>query len=196
MHAWGNGTCRRRLVSLVVAVVSLLTVASAQAAELLVGNVNTDQVLRYDGTTGAFLDAFVAAGSGGLDWPSGPRLRARRRPLRQQRQHQPGAALPWARPGSPCPPTGQGGAVFVAAGSGGLDGPFGLVFGPDGALYVSSGTTSQVLRYNGTTGAFLDAFVAAGSGGLNIPSFLTFGPRGPSGPRANLATISETHMGS
>ena len=77
MHAWGNGTCRRRLVSLVVAVVSLLTVASAQAAELLVGNVNTDQVLHYDGTTGAFLDAFVAAGSGGLNIPSfltfGPR---------------------------------------------------------------------------------------------------------------------------
>jgi hypothetical protein len=128
MHAWGNGTCRRRLVSLVVAVVSLLTVASAQAAELLVGNVNTDQVLRYDGTTGAFLDAFVAAGSGGLSLPGG------------------------------------------------------LVFGPDGALYVSSRITQQVLCYNGTTGAFLNVFVAAGSGGLNIPSFLTFGPRGSSGP--------------
>lgn len=28
-------------------------------------------VLRYDGTTGAFIDAFVAPGSGGLDDPAG-----------------------------------------------------------------------------------------------------------------------------
>jgi IPTL-CTERM motif len=35
-----------------------------------------------------------------------------------------------------------------------------------------------VLRYNGTTGAFLNAFVAAGSGGLSAPIGLVFGPDG------------------
>ena len=67
---------------------------------------------------------------------------------------------------------------FVAAGSGGLNEADGLVFGPDGNLYVASGLTSQVLRYSGTTGAFIDAFVAAGSGGLSGPSDLVFGPDG------------------
>src|SRR5205085_7993505 len=50
--------------------------------------------------------------------------------------------------------------------------------GPDGDWYVSSGNTNQVLRYGGTTGAFLGVFVAAGSGGLNNPRALTFGPDG------------------
>ena len=52
--------------------------------------------------------------------------------------------------------------------------PGGLVFGPDGNLYVSSGITDEVLRYNGATGAFIDVFVTAGSGGLNEPTFLIF----------------------
>jgi hypothetical protein len=49
-----------------------------------------------------------------------------------------------------------------------------MTFGPDGNLYVNSIQTDQVLRYNGTTGAFLDAFVSAESGGLNFPTFLIF----------------------
>ena len=32
------------------------------------------------------------------------------------------------------------------------------------------------MRYDGTTGAFIDAFVTAGSGGLGEPTFLVFGP--------------------
>ena len=76
---------------------------------------DTDEVLRYDGSTGAFLGAFVSAGSGGLDDPTG------------------------------------------------------LAFGPDGNLYVGSffDRVDQVLRYDGATGAFLDAFVSAGSGGVD-----------------------------
>ena len=69
--------------------------------------------------------------------------------------------------------------VFVAAGSGGLDGPQGIAFGADGHLYVSSSVTNTILRYDGSTGAFLDAFVpAAANGGLSTPAGLTFGPDG------------------
>jgi DNA-binding beta-propeller fold protein YncE len=51
-----------------------------------------------------------------------------------------------------------------------------LVFGPDGNLYVSSTATNQVLRFNGTTGAFVDVF--ASGGGLTGPYGLAFGPDG------------------
>ena len=32
-------------------------------------------------------------------------------------------------------------------------------FGPDGNLYVSSTGTSSVLRFDGTTGEFMDVFI-------------------------------------
>lgn len=41
-------------------------------------------------------------------------------------------------------------------------------------LFVSRGNTNEVLRYNGTTGVFIDAFVTAMSGGLNGPGSLVF----------------------
>src|SRR5262249_59406016 len=47
--------------------------------------------------------------------------------------------------------------AFVAGGN--LSGPVHAVFGPDGNLYVSSIDNGKVLRYNGTTGAFLNTFV-------------------------------------
>jgi hypothetical protein len=39
---------------------------------------------------------------------------------------------------------------------------------------VSSTGTNAVLRYNGTTGAFLGAFIASNSGGLNFPGEFLF----------------------
>jgi hypothetical protein len=65
---------------------------------------------------------------------------------------------------------------FITSGSGGLQGPLGLAYGPDGNLYVSSYSTNSVIRYNGTTGAFMNNFVSAGGGGLSGPRALTFGP--------------------
>lgn len=63
--------------------------------------------------------------------------------------------------------------------SGGLKGPGAVLFGPDGALYVSSFDSDAILRYDGATGAFLDAFVEGGAGGLDGPDAgMVFGPDG------------------
>jgi DNA-binding beta-propeller fold protein YncE len=70
-------------------------------------------------------------------------------------------------------------SAFVAPGSGGLSSPGGITLGPDGNLYVAS-NNGAVLRYNGTTGAYVSTFVSQGSGGLYGLSgnCLAFGPDG------------------
>ena len=105
------------------------------------------------------------------------------------------SVLRFDQAGDPRPAPGQGGAVFVPAGSGGLAQAVGLAFGPGGNLYVSScggGNVGQcgsgsILRFDGVTGQPLPApgqggatFVPQGSGGLSGPSYLFFNmpPRG------------------
>jgi len=51
-----------------------------------------------------------------------------------------------------------------------------LVFGADANLYVASFSNNSVLRFNGTTGAFVDTFALGG--GLDGPVGLRFGPDG------------------
>lgn len=46
-----------------------------------------------------------------------------------------------------------------------------MVFGPDDNLYVTSFGTHEVLRYDGQTGAFIDAFATC-----TEPTGLTFVP--------------------
>jgi sugar lactone lactonase YvrE len=64
---------------------------------------------------------------------------------------------------------------FIAPGSGGLNLPDGLAWGPDNNLYVSSSNSNQILRYDGTSGNFIDVFASAG---LNAPGNCQFGPDG------------------
>lgn len=123
-----------------------------------------EHVLRYNGTTGAFMNVFGdAEDPAGLAFGSNGNL----------------FVADSAAPGFVTQLNGTTGAdlgAFVAPGSGGLSDPEELVFGPDGNLYVASADTSQVLRYNGTTGAFIDVF-ASGNGLSNVRG-LTFGPDG------------------
>lgn len=138
---------------------------------LYVGSLNTDSVLRFDGTTGQFLGTFIGPESG-LDAPSGGGLRF----------HTDGKLYVLSRDRAEVrrydAATGAFLDVFIPSGSGGLSAATGLTVGPDGNWYVGSGGTDQILRYSGTTGAFLGAFVAAGSGGLDQPRAPTFGPDG------------------
>jgi hypothetical protein len=70
-----------------------------------------------------------------------------------------------------------GNPAGVFASGGGLLNPVGLTFGPDGHLSVVSANTTQVLRFDGTTGAPLGVFVSPGNG-LSAPRQLSFGPDG------------------
>lgn len=72
--------------------------------------------------------------------------------------------------------TGASKGSFVIPGSGGLDVPNGITFGPDGNLYVASSDTGQILRYDGQTGAIIGSGVFASGGGLVEPRFIAFGP--------------------
>jgi DNA-binding beta-propeller fold protein YncE len=168
--AMQNWSWRRRIrrIAWTLSMFLLLDVPLAQAQqELLVSSWATDEVLRYDRATGAFLGAFVAAGSGGLSAPQG---------------------LAFGPDGDLYVSSfltnevlrydGQTGAflnVFVAAGSGGLANPHSVAFGPDGNLYVISLFPGEVLSYDGQTGAFLNAFIPPSRLG---PQSLTFGPDG------------------
>jgi outer membrane protein assembly factor BamB len=142
--------------------------------KLYVAAEELDSILRFDGASGAFLDAFVADDpgtpqdeSGGIQKPTsaifGPD----------------GHLYVGSFDGDDVRRfDGASGAfldVFVAAGSGGLNGPdCGMTFGPDGHLYVPSFNSNRVLRYDGASGAFLDVFVTPAEGNLSRPRMLRF----------------------
>ncbi len=138
-----------------------------QGTKLLVSSKDTDQVLRYDGQTGSFIDTFVSSGSGGVFGPRGVSFGPDGHLYVASRSHE---VLRY---------DGQTGAflnVFVTQGSGGLSEPRDLLFGSDGHLYVTSAATNEVLRYDGHTGAFLGVFASGGS--MAWPFGLDFGPDG------------------
>jgi DNA-binding beta-propeller fold protein YncE len=142
--------------------------APCRAADLLVSDQVADSVLRYDGSTGRFIDIF-ASGSG---------LAATQAILFGPDGNLYVGNIFGNAGDSVLRFDGRTGAfldVFVPPQSGGLAAPQGMVFGPDGNLYVSS-LFDEVLRYDGTTGAFIDTFVHPSSGGLNCPTGLAFGP--------------------
>ncbi len=173
------------------------------AADGGVGSNGNATIDRFDGRTGAFLNYFVSAGSGGIAHPGfmvfGPDGN-----LYVGDVHA-GQILRYfgpnsANPGAPDPVPGQTGAIFVPPAVGGLDAPQGITFGPDGNLYVASGnwfTSSNgsaysgdfppgaVLKFEGPAGpnpgVFLGTFIqggAPGSGGLANPEAVLFGSNG------------------
>jgi hypothetical protein len=134
------------------------------------GDAGTYTIRRFNGKTGAFLGSFPLTGVVvPLDMVFGPdgNIYVASQLTSEVRRYTPA--------GTPL-------GAFVSSGAGGLNGAVSLAFGPaDGNLYVGSGggsTPGQVLRYSGTTGAFLDVFLPPGDGGLHLPRHLLFMPRG------------------
>lgn len=142
-----------------------LTVIFGPDGNLYVGDYDSGgEIKRFNGTTGAYIDTFVAAGSGGLNFPNG---------------------MAFGPDGNFYVSSGNSNSVkryngttgaYIGDFATGPTDPRGLVFGPDGNLYVSF---DGIRRYNGTTGAFIDLFASAGlDGGLSRPYGLDFGPDG------------------
>jgi glucose/arabinose dehydrogenase len=154
-----------------------LYVTSGFTGPILPGMNSPDSVLRFNGTTGAFIGAFVPAGGGGLTDPGGLAFGKDGNLYINSGEGQGSQANAILRFNGT---TGNFLGSFVPSGSGGLMGGADLIFGPDGNLYTTNQTSppSNVLRFDGATGGFLGTFVSAGSGGLTSPFDLAFGPDG------------------
>ncbi len=69
-------------------------------------------------------------------------------------------------------------SVFISPHSGGLSLPHRSRLGPDGALYVASAGTDQILRFNASTGSPLGIFAGPSGGALDYPVDFVFRPDG------------------
>src|SRR5690349_21734050 len=140
--------------------------ATAVSGDLFVSNLEVNDVLEYNGTTGAFVGVF-ASGSGlsapaGLVFGPNGNLFVTSSNSNEVLEYD-----------------GTTGAFITTfASGGGLRGPQDLTFGPNGDLFVTSVVTNEVLEYNGTTGAFVTSFASTGGAGLHDPTGLAFGPNG------------------
>ncbi|ARV57269.1 hypothetical protein BZZ01_00295 [Nostocales cyanobacterium HT-58-2] len=150
---------------LVISAVLNLVPLKAEAA-LLVASRGSNSILRYNDQTGAFIDAFVPAGSGGLNGPSSLALGPDNNLYVTSYYNS--SVLRY---------DGESGAfidVFIPSGSGGLSSPESVAFGPDKNIYISGFDDSGIRRYDGQTGAFIDVVVGFDPGdgdALNSPNF-------------------------
>ena len=162
---------------------------------LLVADFNRDAVRRYDGHTGAFVDTLVPKLSGGMNQPwavlFGP--------------HDHHLYVSTGEFGGPGQLKGvlrydgnTGAFIDNFAVGGNLASPRGIIFGPDGNLYVADRKyigqgwqlEGRVARFDGTTGAYLGDFIPLGSGGLSVPTQLVFGPSVEDAGRLDLYVVS------
>ncbi|MGM3308696.1 hypothetical protein ACSQ6I_22430 [Anabaena sp. WFMT] len=153
-------------------------------SSILVGNTRGDNVLRFDAYTGNYLGEFITSGLGGLEDPDtllfGPDGNGDgKSDLYIASRSEVGGSSILRFDGQ----TGNFIDVFVGDNpdteldeSGGLVRPYGIAYGPDGNFYVASFLSDQILRYNGSTGEFVDVFAQGNGqvGGLNGPNGLLF----------------------
>ena len=137
---------------------------------LYVSSQLNDSIVRFNGVTGTIIDVFVSAGSGGLDGPSGIQFHGndlfvagRFNAAGQNHVYRYDAIT---------------GAFELGFGASEIITGFGLDFGADGNLYVVSGSSNLVVKFDPLTGASMGNFVTAGSGGLNGAIGCEFGPDG------------------
>lgn len=136
--------------------------------DLFLSSFNTGEVLRFNSSTGAYLGVFIKAGEGGLTNPVAPCILpdgnayvgdfATNRILHFDKD-------------------GNFVEVFADSTTSDLNGPFMMLI-DDNYLYIASGFTHSVLRWELKTKKYLGAFVKPESGGLKVPIGLLLGPDG------------------
>ncbi|MCO6458585.1 MAG: tandem-95 repeat protein [Pirellulaceae bacterium] len=135
---------------------------------LYVASFATNQILRFNGTTGEFIDVFVGAG---LDGPMVPLFGGDVNfdgvPELYVTSFNSDSVIRYDGA------TGLSLGTFVLPASGGLDGPTDMVF-RGGDLYVASSLNDRVLRYDGTFGTSLGVYIGAALGGLDDPQGIAF----------------------
>jgi DNA-binding beta-propeller fold protein YncE len=136
-------------------------------------NSNIDTVLKQNGTTGAFISNFATSVEDAAGLVFGPNNNL--------------FVVNSSDPGSVTVLNATTGALKTTVDAGGiLSDPEGVTIGPDKNIYVANTDNDNVLKFNGTTGAFIGKFVTDGSGGLNGPRGVAFGRNG------NLFVTSQT----
>ena len=132
---------------------------------LFVTSFFSNEVLRYDGTTGKFVDSFDPQNTAGLSSPTGiilgPDLDVY---VVSSRSDQ---ILRYSQ-------SGEFKDVLISDPQ--LFSPTDILI-DDKFIYVAS-LTNEVLRYDGTTGKFVDSFVTDSGDGVDLPTGLTFSPDG------------------
>jgi streptogramin lyase len=156
----------KRLSRLLIAALALtvLTCAVAEGNDLLVmTSSGSTGILRYNGSSGAFVGKFTGFSGTGYSMTYGPdgNLYVGTSNNISRYDGQTGAFL------NVLVPTTNGTTNPT---------PFDMAFGPDGNLYVTGAGNKPVWRYNGSTGQFIDAFTGSTSG--SQPEGLIFGADG------------------
>ena len=136
----------------------------APDGKLYVPSFDSNAVLRYNATTGAFIDTFIPAG--GLGAMSQPRTILFRDNKVWVTSDNGNKVLRYGLDGSFID-------TFVTPGLGGLSGASGMAFGDDGLLYVSSWRNSRILKYSLTDGSFAGTAISTG---LNGPTAILMVP--------------------
>lgn len=136
--------------------------------DLFVSSHNTGELLRFNSFTGEYKGAFIKAHAGGLTNPTaanfGPDGKVYIGDLATNR------ILRFDHDGNFID-------VFADGVTSDLNGPFMEAF-DENTLFVASGYSNSILRYDLKTKEYMGAFVPPGSGGLTVPVGLEFGPDG------------------
>ena len=141
--------------------------AYASDQYLLVSNLDSGAILRYNANTGAFVNVLVPAGSGGMHSSFGMTLGPDGNLY---------VASEWGDDRVLKFDSSSGAYLGEFASVTGMSYPFDVTFGPDGNLYVSDHTSPKVFRFDGATGASMGVF-ATGEPGDNLRG-LIWGPDG------------------
>jgi len=159
---------------------ALETLENRTCPSLLVGSFYSNSILSFDESTGSFNGALVSHHSGGLVSPRGMVMGTN--------------GDLYVNSGKIFANPSQSSLLVYDAGTGNLvtsllpqgnhNGQLtygdarGLIFGPDGNIYVASDAENNILQIDPSTGTILQAFVPTGSGGINHPQGVVFGPDG------------------